>query len=93
MGGRRLLLLGGGLVAGLAAFEVGGAAFTFDVLVELLAHGCWKYEGSTFSEYAEGVKRGGGAAVPPFYLAGPGAATGAASVSDKNSLIAAAIFA
>jgi hypothetical protein len=34
----RALLLGRGLGAGLLAFEIGGAAFTFDVLVELLAH-------------------------------------------------------
>ena len=46
--GGRLLLLGGELEASLLAFEVGGAAFAFDVLVQLLAHGVWKCEGSMF---------------------------------------------
>jgi hypothetical protein len=36
-----LLFLGGGLGARVLALEVGGAAFAFDVLVELLAHGDW----------------------------------------------------
>src|ERR1700741_852071 len=30
----------------LLAFEIGGAAFAFDVLVQLLAHGWWKNEGA-----------------------------------------------
>jgi hypothetical protein len=34
-----LLFLGGGLLAGPAALEVGGTTFTFDDFVELLAHG------------------------------------------------------
>jgi hypothetical protein len=34
-----LLFLGDGLLAGLAALEVGGTTFTFDDFVELLAHG------------------------------------------------------
>jgi hypothetical protein len=34
-----LFFLGGGLLAGLAALEIGGTTFTFDDFVELLAHG------------------------------------------------------
>jgi hypothetical protein len=34
-----LLFLGGCLLTGLAALEVGGTTFTFDYFVELLAHG------------------------------------------------------
>jgi hypothetical protein len=33
-----LLFLGGSLLTGLAALEVGGTTFTFDDFIELLAH-------------------------------------------------------
>lgn len=45
---RALLLLRGGLSAGFSTLEVSGPTFAFDVLVQLLAHGGWRIEGSMF---------------------------------------------
>ena len=49
---RQLLLLGS-LNSRLLALEIGSPAFAFDVLVELLAHGRGKTEGSMFQSERE----------------------------------------
>src|SRR5688572_436275 len=59
---RDLLLLRRHLGLLFLALEVSGAAFAFDLLVQLLAHGGWKSEGSIFQR-EEGESR-----LPPVCL-------------------------